>query len=62
MSRVEYSSDADLSDGEHDDDSDFVLDHNWDILSRGNHALGLSKSYVPRWTPSHAIREFYQNW
>lgn len=62
MPRADDTRDSDISENESEDDASYVLDHNWDFLSRGSQALGLSKSYVPGWTPAHAIREFYQNW
>lgn len=41
---------------------DPTQDENRSALKAGSHALGLTLSYVPDWTPQDAFRELYQNW
>lgn len=49
-----------------DDDSPCSADNfdgdDDDSLRSGIYMLGLSKSYVPTWSPRDAFRELYQNW
>ena len=54
--------DSDSEGEDWDDEAQFQLDDDYNVLRRGRQPLGLAINYVPRWKPVHAIREFYQNW
>ncbi|PVH72999.1 hypothetical protein DL98DRAFT_576490 [Cadophora sp. DSE1049] len=55
-----FDSDSEVEDW--DDEAQFQLDDGHNVLRRSRQPLGLTRKYVPRWKPVHAIREFYQNW
>ncbi len=51
-----------IDDGLSETDFEDRGDDDLDILTPGDHHLGLSKYYSPKWWPKDAFREYYQNW